>query len=137
MEQLQYEKTRLEQESHALDEELKQLDARWKILDEKVAIQELKNENATKKATISQLESKIGLLETRLGKLTMVDALKKEAPATNKNAENQETAKEVSEASGEQEKAEETIMVTAFNGEEEINENFETEQEKEKHELFF
>ena len=137
MEQLQYEKTRLEQESRALDEELKQLETRWKILDEKVAIQELKNENAAKKATISQLESKIGLLETRLGKLTMVDALKKEAPATNENAENQETAKEVSEASGEQEKAEETIMVTAFNGEEEINENFETEQEKEKHELFF
>jgi hypothetical protein len=43
MEQLQNEKTLLEEESHSLDEELKQLELRSKILGEKIAIQELKN----------------------------------------------------------------------------------------------
>ena len=47
MEQLQNEKTRLEEESHNLDEELKQLEIRSKILGEKIAIQELKNESLT------------------------------------------------------------------------------------------
>ena len=117
MEQLQNEKVRLEEESHYLDEKLKQLETHWKVLNEKVAIQELKNENAAKQEAINQLQSKISLLETRLDK----------RPA-NENAENQEAMRETGDASGEeQEKDEDTITVTALNGEEEINENFGTQ----------
>jgi predicted nucleic acid-binding Zn-ribbon protein len=104
MEQLRNEKARLEEESRDLDEELKQLEIHWKVLSEKVAIQELKNGNAAKQEAINQLRSKISLLETQLEK------------STDENAENQE-----------QEKDDDTITVTALNGEEEINENFETE----------
>ena len=117
MEQLQNEKVRLEEESHYLDEKLKQLETHWKVLNEKVAIQELKNENAAKQEAINQLQSKISLLETRL-----------EKRPTNENAENQEAMRETGDASGEeQEKDEDTITVTALNGEEEINENFGTQ----------
>lgn len=117
MEQLQNEKVRLEEESHYLDEKLKQLETHWKVLNEKVAIQELKNENAAKQEAINQLQSKISLLETRL-----------ERRSTNENAEDQEAMRETSDASGEeQEKDEDTITVTALNGEEEINENFGTQ----------
>jgi hypothetical protein len=104
MEQLRNEKARLEEESRDLDEELKQLEIHWKILNEKVAIQELKNGNTAKQEAINQLRSKISLLETQLEQ------------STDENAENQE-----------QEKDDDTITVTALNGEEEINENFETE----------
>jgi predicted nuclease with TOPRIM domain len=79
IEQLQNEKMRLEDESRVLDEEIKQLEMRWKILGEKVAIQQLRNENTAKKETIDQLESKIGLLETRLEKLLASGVFKKEA----------------------------------------------------------
>jgi predicted nucleic acid-binding Zn-ribbon protein len=117
MEQLQNEKVRLEEESHYLDEKLKQLETHWKVLNEKVAIQELKNENAAKQEAINQLQSKISLLETRL-----------EKRPTNENAEDQEAMRETGDASGEeQEKDEDTITVTALNGEEEINENFGTQ----------
>ena len=117
MEQLQNEKVRLEEESHYLDEKLKQLETHWKVLNEKVAIQELKNENAAKQEAINQLQSKISLLETRL-----------EKRSTNENAEDQEAMRETGDASGEeQEKDEDTITVTALNGEEEINENFGTQ----------
>lgn len=117
MEQLQNEKVRLEEESHYLDEKLKQLETHWKVLNEKVAIQELKNENAAKQEAINQLQSKISLLETRL-----------EKRSTNENAEDQEAMRETGGASGEeQEKDEDTITVTALNGEEEINENFGTQ----------
>lgn len=117
MEQLQNEKVRLEEESHYLDEKLKQLETHWKVLNEKVAIQELKNENAAKQEAINQLQSKISLLETRL-----------EKRPTNENAEDQEAMRETGDASGEeQEKDEDTITITALNGEEEINENFGTQ----------
>ena len=117
MEQLQNEKVRLEEESRDLDEKLKQLETYWKVLNEKVAIQELKNENAAKQEAINQLQSKISLLETQL-----------EKRSTTENAEDQEAMKETGEASEEeQEKDEDTITVTALNGEEEINENFETQ----------
>jgi len=136
IEQLQNEKTRLEEESHALDEELKQLEIRWKILDERVAIQELKNENAAKKEAVSQLQSKIGLLETRLEKLLTADNLKKEDIATSGNAESQEATKETDNASEQQhEKDEDTIRVMALDNEEEIN--AETEQKKENQGLFY
>jgi len=138
IEQLQNEKTRLEEESRALDEELKQLEIRWKILDEKVAIQELKSENAAKKETISQLESKIGLLETRLEKLLTIGTLKKEDVATSENAESQEDVKETGDASEEeQQKDEDTIRVMALDNEEEISNNVEAEQEKESQGLFY
>jgi len=117
MEQLQNEKVRLEEESRDLDEKLKQLETHWKVLNERVTIQELKNGNAAKQEAINQLQSKISLLETRL-----------EKRSTTENAEDQEAVKETGEAyEEEQEKDEDTITVTALNGEEEINENFETQ----------
>jgi predicted nuclease with TOPRIM domain len=111
MEQLRNEKARLEEESRDLDEELKQLEIHWKILSEKVAIQELKDGNAAKQEAINQLRSKISLLETQLEK------------STDENVENQEDMEETGDASED----EDTITVTALNGEEEINENFESE----------
>jgi uncharacterized coiled-coil protein SlyX len=131
IEQLQNEKTRLEEESHSLDEKLKQLDIRWKILNEKVAIQELNNANAAKKETISQLEAKIGSLETRLEKLLTARVFKKEYTPTSENAESHETVNETSNASdGEHEKDEDTIRVMAFNNDEEISDNFSAEQKE-------
>jgi len=51
-----------------------------------------------------------------------------EKRSTTENAEDQEVVKETGEAyEEEQEKDEDTITVTALNGEEEINENFETQ----------
>lgn len=138
IEQLQNEKTRLEEESCALDEELKQLEIRWKILDEKVAIQELKNENAAKKETIGQLKSKIGSLETRLEKMLTINVFKKEGTTISENAESQETMKETGDASEkEQQKDEDIIRVMAVDNEEEIDDNFEAEQEKESQNLFY
>lgn len=122
MEQLQNEKTRLEEESRNLDEELKQLEMRSKILDEKIAIQELKNENAAKKQTVSQLASKIGMLETRLEKLVSGDTFNEE-DTTNGNS-NQEPATETNfpEENGQDE---DTIRVMALDNEEAVIENAE------------
>jgi hypothetical protein len=123
--------------AYALDEELKHLEKRRKILGEKVAIQELKNENAAKKETISQLESKIGLLETQLEKLSTVSPFKKEDATTNENTERQEDMKETGDASeAEQEKDEDTITVMALDNEE-IIEKVEAEQEKKNHEIVY
>jgi len=135
MEQLQNEKTRLEEESHNLDEELKQLEIRSKILGEKIAIQELKNENDAKKQTISQLASKIGILETRLEKLATGDTLNEDA--TSVNTETQETVTETTNFSEEHGQDEDTIRVMALDNEEEIIENPEAEQQKENQELFY
>jgi peptidoglycan hydrolase CwlO-like protein len=137
MEQLQNEKTRLEEEARALDEELKQLETRSKILGEKVAIQELRNENAAKKQAINQLASKIGMLETQLEKLTTGNALKEENTAANENAENQEAATEATAVSEEEHGQDEDIIrVVALGNEEEISETVEAEQEKESERLF-
>jgi hypothetical protein len=136
MEHLQNEKTRLEEESRALDEELKQLEIRSKILGEKVAIQELKNENDAKKQTVSQLASKIGMLETQLEKLVTGNALKEEVAT--ENAENQETLTEapiVSEENHGQD--EDTIRIMALDNEEETSENVEAKQEKESQGIFY
>jgi len=121
-----------------LDEELQQLETRYKVLSEKIAIQKLKNENAAKQEAISQLQSKISLLETQLEKSSTASILQKEALATSENVENQEAMRETVAASEEkQEKDEDTIKVTAFDGEEEISENFEAEREKKKPRLFY
>ena len=117
MEQLQNEKTRLEEESHSLDEEIKQLELRSKILGEKIAIQELKNENAAKRQTISQLASKISSLETRLEQL-----------ATG-NTQNQAVAETTNFPETAQD--EDTIRVMALdNKEEEIIETAEAENQE-------
>lgn len=137
MEQLQNEKTRLEEESRALDEELKQLEMRSKILGEKVAIQELQNENNTKKQTLSQLASKIGMLETQLEKLVTGNALKEDV-ATTENVENQEPITETTIVSEEEHgQDEDTIRIVALDNEEEIIENVEAKQEKESQEIFY
>jgi hypothetical protein len=135
MEQLQNEKTRLEEESHNLDEELKQLEIRSKILGEKIAIQELKNENAAKKQTISQLASKIGMLETRLEKLAIGDTFKGED--TSGNTDTQETITETTNFSEEHGQEEDTIRVMALDNEEATIETAEAEQQKENQELFY
>jgi hypothetical protein len=136
IEQLHNEKTRLEEESHNLDEELKQLEIRSKILGEKIAIQELKNENAAKRQTISQLASKISMLETQLEKLATGDTFKEDA--ANGNAENPEAATETTNFSeGEHGQDEDTIRVMALDNEEEIIENAEAEQQKGNQELFY
>ena len=124
------------QRARSLDEELKQLETRWKILNEKVAIQELKNENTAKKETISQLQSKIVLLETRLEKLLTAGALKKDDAVTSENAADQEAMKETNNTSEEeQEKDEDIIRVMAFDNEEEISDNF-IEEQNEKQGIF-
>lgn len=125
MEQLQTEKTRLLEESQALDKELKQLETRSKILSEKIAIQELRNENTAKKQTISQLASKIGLLETQLEKLTTGNTLKEETAITNENTTNQEDVTETTDASEDENRQnEDVIRIMALDSEEEINQTF-------------
>jgi transcription initiation factor IIF auxiliary subunit len=133
MEQLQNEKTRLEEESRMLDEELKQLETRSKILEEKVAIQELRNENASKKQVVRQLVSKLGMLETQLEKLTIGNTFKKEAIATSEKAENHEAATELTTASEEgRGQDDDIIRVVALDNEEEMRATVEVEKEKEK-----
>jgi hypothetical protein len=91
-----------------------------------------------KKETISQLESKIGLLETQLEKLSTVNPFKKEDTPKKENTESQEDMKETGDASeAEQEKDEDTITVMALDNEEEIIENAEAEQEKKNHEIVY
>jgi hypothetical protein len=132
IEQLQNEKTRLEEESHNLDEELKQLEMRSKILAEKIAIQELKNENVTKQQTVSQLASKIGMLETRLEKLVSGDTYNEDT--TNGNAQEPATATNFPEEHGQNE---DTIRVMALDNEEPVIETAEAEQRKESQEVFY
>jgi hypothetical protein len=132
IEQLQNEKTSLEEESHNLDEELKQLEMRSKILAEKIAIQELKNENATKQQTVSQLASKIGMLETRLEKLVSGDIYNEDT--TNANAQEPATETNFPEENGQNE---DTIRVMALDNEETVIENVEAEQRKESQEVFY
>jgi transcription initiation factor IIF auxiliary subunit len=133
MEQLQNEKTRLEEESRMLDEELKQLETRSKILEEKVAIQELRNENASKKQVVRQLVSKLGMLETQLEKLTIGNTFKEEAIATSEKAENHEAAAELTTASEEgRGQDDDIIRVVALDNEEEMRATVEVEKEKEK-----
>jgi outer membrane murein-binding lipoprotein Lpp len=115
MEQLQNEKTRLEEESRNLDEELKQLESRSKILGEKIAIQELKNENAAKRQTINQLASKISTLETRLEQLATGNTQNQAATETNFP----ETGRD-----------EETIRVMALDNQEEIIETAQAENKE-------
>ena len=115
MEQLQNEKTRLEEESRNLDEELIQLELRSKILAEKIAIQELKNGNAAKRQTISQLASKISTLETRLEQLATSNTQNQAATETNFPETRQD---------------EDTIRVMALDNQEEIIENAEAENKE-------
>ncbi|KON31388.1 hypothetical protein AC478_02895 [miscellaneous Crenarchaeota group-1 archaeon SG8-32-3] len=138
IEQLQNEKMRLEEESRSLDEEIKQLEMRWKILGERVAIQQLKNENIAKKEIIGQLESKIGLLETRLEKLLTSGVLKKEDTTKSETAERREFMKETRVASEEEaQEEEEFIRVMALDNGEKINDKVGAEQEKESQKLFY
>ncbi len=132
VEQLQNEKIRLEEESRNLDEELKQLEMRSKILAEKIAIQELKNDNTTKQQTVSQLASKIGMLETRLEKLVLGDTYNEDT--TNGNAQESATATNFPE---EPEQNEDTIRVMALDSEETVVENVEAEKRKESHDVFY
>ena len=137
IEQLINEKTRLEEESRALDDELKQLETRSRILSEKVAIQELKNENDTKRQTISGLASRISSLETRLEQMATGTTAKQEEVATSENAENQEAVIETNYAPEEkQDQDADTIRVMALDNEQEINDNSGAE-EKESQELFY
>ena len=137
IEQLQNEKTRLEEEGLSLDEKLKQLERRWKLLNEQVVIQDLKSQNAAKQEAINQLQSKISQLEARLE--TLHNSPKEEAPATaTQDAEhqNQETRNETADASAEaQEKEDEdTIKITALDSEEEISEKL---AEQANHQPFY
>jgi predicted nucleic acid-binding Zn-ribbon protein len=135
IEQLQNEKTRLEEEGLSLDEKLKQLERRWKLLNEQVVIQDLKSQNAAKQEAINQLQSKISQLEARLE--TLHNSPKEEAPATaTQNAESQQATKETADASAEaQEKDDEdTIKITALDNEEEISEKL---AEQANHQPFY
>jgi hypothetical protein len=132
IEQLQNEKTHLEEESQNLDEQLKQLEIRSKILSEKIAIQELKNENSAKQQTLSELSTKIGMLETRLEKLVSGDTFNEE-DTTNSN---QELSTETNFPEGNTQD-EDTIRVMALDNEEEVIENTEAKQQKEEQELYY
>jgi hypothetical protein len=132
IEQLQNEKTHLEEESQNLDEQLKQLEIRSKILSEKIAIQELKNENSAKQQTLSELSTKIGMLETRLEKLVSGDTFNEE-DTTNSN---QELSPETNFPEGNTQD-EDTIRVMALDNEEEVIENTEAKQQKEEQELYY
>ncbi len=64
------EKADLEEESSRLDAEQKKLNLRAKALYEKL-IQEMRKKNNEKQQTVSQLQAKIGNLETQLAKLSV------------------------------------------------------------------
>ena len=132
IEQLQNEKTHLEEESQNLDEQLKQLEIRSKILSEKIAIQELKNENSAKQQTLSELSTKIGMLETRLEKLVSGDTFNEED--TTKSDQELSTETNFPEGNAQDE---DTIRVMALDNEEAVSENTEAKQQKEEQELYY
>ena len=70
LEQLQNEKSSVEQESHELDEEQRQLKLRAKTLTEKI-IQELKKRNSIKQESVNKLQTKVNELEKQLNTLSI------------------------------------------------------------------
>lgn len=113
IEQLMKEKSSLEDESRRLDEDQKKLNLRLKALYEKV-IQEMKKKNSEKQQTVSQLQAKIGNLESQLDKLSVagaletsqaekVDSKQNEKPAVNLQEELSEADENVTVAEIEEE----------------------------------
>jgi hypothetical protein len=70
LEQLQSEKSSVEQEAHQLDEEQRQLKLRAKTLTEKI-IQELKKRNNIKQESVNKLQTKVNELEKQLNTLSI------------------------------------------------------------------
>ena len=70
LEQLQSEKSSVEQEAHELDEEQRQLKLRAKTLTEKI-IQELKKRNNIKQESVNKLQTKVNELEKQLNTLSI------------------------------------------------------------------
>ena len=108
IEQLQNEKTHLEEESQNLDEQLKQLEIRSKILSEKIAI------------------------ETRLEKLVSGDTFNEED--TTKSDQELSTETNFPEGNAQDE---DTIRVMALDNEEAVSENTEAKQQKEEQEIYY
>ena len=70
LEQLQNEKSSIEQESQELEEEQRQLKLRAKTLTEKI-IQELKKRNNIKQESVNKLQTKVNELEKQLNTLSV------------------------------------------------------------------
>jgi hypothetical protein len=70
LEQLQNEKSSIEQESQELEEEQRQLKLRAKTLTEKI-IQELKKRNNIKQESVNKLQTKVNELEKQLNTLSI------------------------------------------------------------------
>jgi chromosome segregation ATPase len=70
LEQLQNEKSSIEQESQELEEEQRQLKLRAKSLTEKI-IQELKKRNNIKQESVNKLQTKVNELEKQLNTLSI------------------------------------------------------------------
>ena len=63
---MQAKRAELETESHSLKEEQKKLENRVLLLEEKIVVEDLQNSNKATKDAISQLEAKLGELESKL-----------------------------------------------------------------------
>ena len=70
LEQLQSEKSSVEQKAHELEEEQRQLKLRAKTLTEKI-IQELKKRNNIKQESVNKLQTKVNELEKQLNTLSI------------------------------------------------------------------
>lgn len=70
LEELQNQKTRLDEESRSLKGRQENLEERVKVLEETIAIEQLKNNNKATREAITQLESKIDELERNLEKVS-------------------------------------------------------------------
>ena len=70
LEQLQSEKSSVEQKAHELEEEQRQLKLRAKTLTEKI-IQELKKRNSIKQESVNKLQTKVNELEKQLNTLSI------------------------------------------------------------------
>jgi chromosome segregation ATPase len=70
LEQLQNEKSSIEQESQELEEEQRQIKLRAKTLTEKI-IQELKKRNNIKQESVNKLQTKVNELEKQLNTLSV------------------------------------------------------------------
>ena len=87
LEQLQSEKSSVEQEAHQLDEEQRQLKLRAKTLTEKI-IQELKKRNNIKQESVNKLQTKVNELEKQLNTLSISSVRDaKDLPEDNEQAE--------------------------------------------------
>ena len=87
LEQLQSEKSSVEQKAHELEEEQRQLKLRARALTEKI-IQELKKRNNIKQESVNKLQTKVNELEKQLNTLSISSVRDaKDLPEDNEQAE--------------------------------------------------